>query len=459
MRGSAGIQKQRFGRLPSRLEFCALAVSSLAAAGLAPAMRYSRAFGDEAAPWQDNGIQDSSGLQDDGNISLILATDIHYLSPELIAAGKLADVGVISSGTMLTSYTDAIADAMVDAVIGQHPHAFIMPGDLTYNAEKESHRDFLPKLECIAAAGIPVLVIPGNHDALTRTHDADAQHFTPAEWFTHYEAFGLDTPPTLSTDQDSASYMWEASPRLRLLFMDVNAVPQMGVLPASTLKWAEDQLKNATQAGARVVGFSHQNLLGSGGYNGLMIDNAHELEALYEKYHVIGNFSGHMHGQSIMATNSGLFDVITASLAIYPHRFATIDIAFDGAGQSGSVTYMTHNLDVSAWAQKTGSANPDLLDFVQYGRNFTYRVQYNTMYSMLLGLGASQTDAHELSDYFAELSCAYAEGTQDQIEPRQDLLDRFLAVVGDSTAARFAYAFDPTIMRHADEMYTTFGEI
>ncbi|WP_287895528.1 metallophosphoesterase [Clostridium sp.] len=45
-----------------------------------------------------------------------------------------------------------------------HPSALVLSGDLSQNGEKANHEALAEKLERVQAAGIPVLVIPGNHD-------------------------------------------------------------------------------------------------------------------------------------------------------------------------------------------------------------------------------------------------------------------------------------------------------
>lgn len=538
----------------TRRRFVALVAGTLAAAGIDRAVRLSHPIAPALATDAPGPDGAPAAAQTPRRTRIVLATDLHLLAPSLIEAGKLADVGVISSGTMVTRYTDEIADAMVDAVVAARPDAFVMPGDLTYNGERASHEAFVAKLRAIADAGVPVLVIPGNHDVhqanVRLKGAADNDHFTAGDWFELYGPFGAGAPGVLARDDASFSYVWEANPRLRLLLVDCNAVEEMWTVPDSTVAWIERQLADAQRQGARVVAFSHQNLLGAGGYNGLMIANGEDVERLYERYGVIGNFSGHMHGQSVMARDTGLFDVVTSALSIWPLRYATIDVltgdeaaetgapADDGgidvgggmelvetspasykvvverastgaagdaaddkeggedlfgtseyaaldasdleaakggraaAGGSGAdaaragladpyaggrIDYATAFLDVADWARRTGSDNPDLLDFDSFGRQFIYDAQYSTMHMLLEGLETPEADAAELADYFARVSVAYAADAPDEVENRPDLLARFMEAAGDTTATRFAYAFDPTRLRTADAFEARLG--
>ncbi len=436
----------------SRAEFLRLAsgvAAATASASALPALR-RRAHADEADGADDAGER--------GSYRLLLATDIHYLSPR---ASRGADaLGTsISSGALMTAYTDPIADALVAAVVAARPDAFVMPGDLTYDGERASHEDFAPKLRAIADAGIPVLVIPGNHDVA----EADgAAEVDAADFADRYGDFGPGLPGTIARDDVSQSYVWAPSAggdagdgTLRLLMLDCNAVPSVGVVPDATLAWVEAQLANAQAAGAHVVAFSHQVLLGNdAGYFGLWMENAPRVQELYERYGVVANFSGHVHGQSVATAPSGLVDVTTAALPIYPLRYAQIDVSLSRR----CLTYAARDLDVQGWARSTGSADVALRDFRTFSRAWYHDTQAATMRAMLAGLGADEGVAGQIADYFARVSTARQEGRGADVERRQDLIDAFADIAGDSTATRFLPALDPSVATRGTEVAISFRE-
>ena len=96
--------------------------------------------------------------------NIMLATDIHYFSDSLTDGGPRFQEMVEYGDGKIVTYIDQITDAFLDEVVKQHPDALVLSGDLTLNGEKASHKDLAEKLHRVENHGIPVLVIPGNHD-------------------------------------------------------------------------------------------------------------------------------------------------------------------------------------------------------------------------------------------------------------------------------------------------------
>lgn len=97
---------------------------------------------------------------------ILLATDLHYLSPELNDHGACFEKTILNGDGKALAYIDELTDAFVEQVIREKPAALILSGDLTLNGEKQSHLDLAQKLRSITDCGIPVLVLPGNHFGL-----------------------------------------------------------------------------------------------------------------------------------------------------------------------------------------------------------------------------------------------------------------------------------------------------
>ena len=100
--------------------------------------------------------------------NIMLATDIHYFSDSLTDGGPRFQEMVEYGDGKIVTYIDQITDAFLDEVVKQHPDALVLSGDLTLNGEKASHKDLAEKLHRVENHGIPVLVIPGNHDTKKR---------------------------------------------------------------------------------------------------------------------------------------------------------------------------------------------------------------------------------------------------------------------------------------------------
>ena len=93
-----------------------------------------------------------------------VATDLHYLAPSLRDGGEMFQKVMAAGDGKVTETCDEITDAFLGEVLALRPEALILTGDLSYNGERESHLALAEKLGALEAAGVPVLVLPGNHD-------------------------------------------------------------------------------------------------------------------------------------------------------------------------------------------------------------------------------------------------------------------------------------------------------
>lgn len=97
-------------------------------------------------------------------LSLIIATDLHYLAPELTDHGSFFEQFIEDGDGKSMKYSNELVDAFVNQVVEQKPDALILSGDLTFNGELLSHQALAKKLHRIRENDIPIFVIPGNHD-------------------------------------------------------------------------------------------------------------------------------------------------------------------------------------------------------------------------------------------------------------------------------------------------------
>ena len=101
-------------------------------------------------------------------VTLFVATDLHYLAPELADNGPYFQKLIASGDGKAMEHCEEITDAFLKQVLEQKPDALILSGDLTFNGAELSHATLAEKLLGIEKAGIPVLVLPGNHDLENR---------------------------------------------------------------------------------------------------------------------------------------------------------------------------------------------------------------------------------------------------------------------------------------------------
>lgn len=98
------------------------------------------------------------------SVTLFVASDPHFLAPELTDHGEYFQSIVENADGKVTEYCDEVIDVFLEQTISQAPDALILSGDLTFNGAQRSHEVLAGKLQRVADAGISVLVLPGNHD-------------------------------------------------------------------------------------------------------------------------------------------------------------------------------------------------------------------------------------------------------------------------------------------------------
>lgn len=354
--------------------------------------------------------------------TFLVATDLHYISPALTDHGAYFTRMLANSDGKVTAYIDELTDAFLSQAIKKKPDGLILSGDLSFNGARRSHEDLAAKLRAVREAGIPVYVIPGNHDLYSyasASFSGDAytrvENITSDAFAEIYRGFGFDA--ALSRDPYSLSYIAEPVPGLRLLMLDTNTQHMTGAVAQNTFTWLEGELQKARRDGAKVIAVSHQNLFAHSSVisRGFVISNASLLCALYERYGVSVNLSGHIHMQHTAASKAGLPEIATSSLAVSPCQYGVLEI------EGGAAQYHTETVDVAAWAKAAGKTDENLLHFSQYAADF---FAATTLRQAAAKLGDSP-DASILAAWLAELNAAYFSGRMDTVDPTSDMAARW----------------------------------
>lgn len=273
-------------------------------------------------------------------VRLLVASDLHYLSPALTDHGAYFTELIADSDGKTMEYSEELLEAFVETVIKSHPDVLVLTGDLTFNGARKSHEDLIQKLTRIEK-------VPG---------------ISEEEFERLYAPFGIGE--AYAKDTVSTSYIWELTKGLRLLMLDVNGVKGTGRVPEKTLRWLEGQLMDAKRSGARVIAFSHQNLLQHSVFRrGYVIENSDAVLQLYRAYGVAANFTGHLHIQHI-GEQDGFCEIATSAMSVSPNQYAKVIV------RSSSLDYKTLPVDVSGWAKEFRPDSEELLDFEKYAKEF-----------------------------------------------------------------------------------------
>ncbi len=309
-------------------------------------------------------------------LTFAFATDIHLYSPLLFDNGPLFGSMLYGADSKMTQYSAAIMEAFVADVIAQKPTALILGGDISFNGEQASHQLTAQLLAPLKAVGIPVLVIPGNHDINSlhpQRYEGNkvfaTEGFTPEEFYDLYMPFG--GADAIAFDEDTMSYFYPVAEDFYILMLDASiyktTVEDDGTLCAATLLWVEECLKKAQAQGATVLSVTHQNLLQHTFAKSVyMVREADALLALFTQYGVQLNLSGHIHVQHILQ-QGGFTEIATQALSLYPCQYGWLEV-----DSERNITYMAKETPVAAWALATGNEDEKLLAFDETGERFFY---------------------------------------------------------------------------------------
>ena len=350
--------------------------------------------------------------QSQSPISIIIASDIHYLSPEY-RGEYFKNPSAMFDGKLI-HYSSEYFDTFLSEVIEKHPQILILSGDITLNGSIKSHEEVTSKLKAVQDAGIDVLVIPGNHDLHTTAGDYSADEpivtaSADADAFRRmYENFGPSQ--AISQDTESLSYVYEASPYLRLLMIDTNTLTK-GFVADSTLVWIEKELKQAKSAGVDVIAVTHQNLHIHNEllYFSYQLYNADDLLTLFETYQVDLNLSGHIHIQSII-DDSTVPEIAVGALSICKTPYG--ELLYDGT----AIQYTTSYTDVSSYAKANGFTDENLLDFDSYSTYYFEEVGRLQNHASFAETSLTEEEKILLADTFAKINALYFLGQPYSLE-------------------------------------------
>ena len=292
----------------------------------------------------------------------VIASDLHYIAPELTDGGPSYQQILKNGDSKFMPYVEEITDAFLDEVLADPPDVVLLTGDLTFNGAEISHRRLAGKLQRLEDAGIPVLVLPGNHDvynenaALYRGGSFERVPFADSESFAEiYRDFGPGE--ALSADSDSLSYVWQLNEQVWIMMLDENTAHDFCGLSDRSFQWIEAQLQKAREEGRFVLVAGHQNVfqhsIFRGGY---VIQEAQRLQELLRRYGVPLCLSGHLHTQHVLSED-GLTEIATSALCSYPCQYAVL------TAEDGRLRYGTRRLDLAAWAERNGRPDAVFQDF------------------------------------------------------------------------------------------------
>lgn len=367
--------------------------------------------------------QETSGIKrEDVETRIAIATDIHYLAKELCDEGESFQAMLRNSDGMLTQYGWEILMAFLEDIEKEHPDVLILSGDLTKNGEKKSHEALADRLRRLEKKGIPVVVIPGNHDinspyasGYRKDGTYSVEHISAQQFRDIYKEFGYKE--ALSEDPASLSYIYPLNEYTWLLMIDscqYDPVNQVGgMIQEGTYQWIEEKLEAAWDEGVRVIPVTHHNLLEQTQASEEFIQNCtiehdERLIHMWEDNDINLHLSGHLHIQHYTHTQEEprIYEVVTGALMMYPCKYGILEIL-----TNGDLNYYTKKVGVEEWARKYGKKDRELLDFDTYAKEFLYDISYWNVYYHLQAHGLSVEDSENMAKLYARLNPNFYSGT------------------------------------------------
>lgn len=272
---------------------------------------------------------------------IVVMTDTHVMAPELLVNDGTAWQSFLTNDHKMVDYSVKLFDKMVsDLQTTIRPDLVIITGDLTKDGELVSHQYVASKLAELKAAGIPTLVIPGNHDLGTANamyYDGDtsqpAETASMEQFATIYADYGYT-----GSDRESTTLTYACEPISGVVMIGIDT-GQEGTLSETTLNWVCDKANEAFCSGKQVITFMHHPLVphfhGAETFVSYAVLNNYEtVRNRLADAHVRLVLTGHFHTSDIARDwNAGLtseiYDVGTGSLISYPCHYRELTIAAD----------------------------------------------------------------------------------------------------------------------------------
>ncbi len=256
------------------------------------------------------------------------ATDLHYSKAGAdTKPGAYTDADFshsVNSGELHIE-SGAIIDAFLSEAANNGSDYVLLSGDLTDRGLKNEHKVVSEKLSAFEKeTGIPVYVVPGNHDFLAKQKVPEFK-----EW---YADFGYNE--AITVDENSGSYVAELDGDYRLLAID-STIPGKGApgFDEAKVSWIKAQAEKAKADGKQLIAMMHHNLLNHFVFGDVFktdsyVDPNVGLSELFAEYNIKYTFSGHTHSHDIKAYTGAngitVYDILTSTLNAYPCPYRVV---------------------------------------------------------------------------------------------------------------------------------------
>ena len=348
----------------------------------------------------------------DMNLRIAVMSDLHYLSPDMIADTEDFE-HAFNSDRKLLKESSSVLHEMLERVRADKPDILLVSGDLTKDGEQECHAALAKQLQQLQqdVPGLKIYVINGNHDI----RNYNAKNFNTAdgkavlatrtepEDFKRIYDFVYSDPTVLATftpaegnKAGGLSYVARPVEGLTVIAMDTcryssdntsigdDEHETSGAISADLEKWVIEQTTAAKARGDLVIGLEHHGLVPHFDMQPTILPMylVNGYERIAQEYADAGMsvvFTGHMHAVDIaaMTTAAGntFYDIETGSALTYPCPVRFVDLRRSTVGGETntymSVSTKTHIGPIHYTDPATGVAYV-IDDLTEYAREFGF---------------------------------------------------------------------------------------
>lgn len=348
----------------------------------------------------------------DMNLRIAVMSDLHYLSPDMIADTEDFE-HAFNSDRKLLKESSSVLREMLERVRADKPDILLVSGDLTKDGEQECHAALAKQLQQLQqdVPGLKIYVINGNHDIRNynaknfNTADGKAVPATRTEPedFKRIYDFVYSDPTVLATftpaegnKAGGLSYVARPVEGLTVIAMDTcryssdntsngdDEHETSGAISADLEKWVIEQTAAAKARGDLVIGLEHHGLVPHFDVQPTILPMylVNGYERIAQEYADAGMsvvFTGHMHAVDIaaMTTKAGntFYDIETGSALTYPCPVRFVDLRRTTVGGETntymSVSTKTHIGPIHYTDPATGVAYV-IDDLTEYARKFGF---------------------------------------------------------------------------------------
>ena len=185
-------------------------------------------------------------------VNFYLVTDTHYFENELGAEGKAFEEKMATEQYFVRESSAIVKSTFARISEDKETDIVIIPGDLTKNGEKESHKSFIKELYKLKESGKKIFVLFSGHDygEISYAYKNDERIEVEGTDFhalcDMYRDFGYGE--ALSIDEPTHSYVAEITEGVRMLAICCDSLDQpKGAMDERHIAWAKEQLDKAKE--------------------------------------------------------------------------------------------------------------------------------------------------------------------------------------------------------------------